>query len=159
VDGRSPSKEVPVAHVELSLSEPFVPPPEDGPDPGGALGRWAAAAAEADEPCMVIDAYSAIVALSRSACTLLGFRDQESAVHRHLFGGVLRLLDFTANPTALADGDLEKIPPILAFSSGRLARGLIRAQSGGEIRTLDAIATPLLDGDQVVGSLTFFSQI
>ena len=148
-----------MAHVELSVSEPFVPPSRDEPDPIGSLERWAAATARADEPCMVMNSFCAIVAISIPACHLLGFRDQGTAVGRNLFAGVLRLLDFTNSPSALTDGEMEKTPPMLAFSSKRMARGLMRTASGREIRTLDAIATPLLDGDQVVGSLTFFTQI
>jgi hypothetical protein len=97
--------------------------------------------------------------VSTSACELLGFPGQAAVVGRHLFGGILRLLDFTSVPSPLAAGELEKIPPVLAFNSRRLARGLIRVRSGGVVRTIDAVATPLLDRDKVVGSLTFLTQI
>jgi hypothetical protein len=145
-----------VAHVELSLSEPLVPAPAQ---PAGPLDRWSRAVADAVEPCLVIDAMSEIQAVSPAACRLLGFANQAAVVGRHLFGGILRLLDFTAAPSVLADTELEKIPSVLAYSSQRLARGLMRVRSDGAVRTLDAIATPLFDGDKVVGSLTFFSQI
>jgi hypothetical protein len=102
---------------------------------------------------------SLIVAASPAACTLLGFADQADAVGCHLFAGTLRLLDFTSAGGPLPDSEIEKIPPVLACSSGRLARGLLRVQAGEEIRTVDAIAAPLFDGKRVVGSVTFFSQI
>jgi hypothetical protein len=125
----------------------------------GSLERWGATAARAVEACLVIDTLSTIVAASASACTLLGFACPAAALDRSLFAGVLRLLDFTSPGAALTDGDLEKIPPVLACSSGRLARGLLRVRSGDEVLTIDAIATPLFDRATVVGSLTFFSEI
>lgn len=145
-----------MAHVELSLSEPLMPAE---PMPGG-LDRWASTVAGAPEPCMVIDSLSEIVAVSPSACRLLGFSSQAAAVKRHLFGGVLYLLDFTAKPSQLTDGELEKIPPVLAFSSRRLARGLMRVRTSDElIITVDAVASPLFEGERVVGSLTFFCPV
>lgn len=144
-----------MAHVELSLSEPITPAE---PPPSG-LDRWAEAVSGAPEPCMVINSLSEIVAISSSACRLLGFSGPSAAVKRHLYGGVLPLLDFTAQPDKLAEGELDRIPPLLAYSSGRLARGLLRISAGGEVITVDAVATPLFDGGEVVGSLTFFCRI
>jgi hypothetical protein len=150
-----------VAHVELSVSEPFVPPQarDFQPELTGSLKRWGATAAQATEACLVIDSLFTIVAASASACALLGFACPDAALHRSLFAGVLQLLDFTSPGAALTDGDLEKIPPVLACSSGRLARGLLRVRSADEVLTIDAIATPLFDGTSAVGSLTFFSEI
>ena len=145
-----------MAHVELSLSEPAEP--DLVPAPSSSVEHWAIAVTEAAEPCLVIDKLSLIIAASQSGAVLLGFEDQSKAVGRHLFAGVLRLLDF-ADGADLPDSEMEKIPPVLAFSSGRLARGLLRVQSGGEVRTLDAVATPLFDGRQAVGSLTFFAEV
>ncbi len=53
------------------------------------------------------------------------------------------------------------IPPLLAVSSGRMARGLIRlaCPKTGRVSTLDAIATPLVNGPDIVGSLTFFARL
>jgi hypothetical protein len=156
--------EVRVAHVELSLSESFAPQPRSTVDvePGGSVERWAATVACAAEPCLVIDSEALIVATSASCCTLLGLGDPESAHGRFLLGGVLRLVDFTANKGELTEAEIDKIPPLLALSSGRLARGLMRVHDGADGRfdaTVDAIATPLWDGTTVVGSLTFFSAI
>jgi hypothetical protein len=52
-----------------------------------------------------------------------------------------------------------KIPPLLAMSSQRLSRGLLRVDRDGTTATLDAIATPLFDDGRLAGSLTFFSEI
>ncbi|OLB80095.1 MAG: hypothetical protein AUI14_08030 [Actinobacteria bacterium 13_2_20CM_2_71_6] len=147
-----------MAHVELSLSESFTPD-ADASVPSGSLAHWAATVSGAVEPCLVINGLSEIVAISPAASTMLGFTDQAVAVGCHLFAGVIRLLDFTSAAARLPDSDIEKIPPILACSSGRLARGLLRVQAGDEVSTVDAIATPLFDGRKAVGSLTFFSQI
>lgn len=147
-----------MAHVELSLTGSPVPSARES-QPDDALDRWARTVAAAPEPCLVIDGMSEIIAVSTAACELLGFPGQAAVVGRHLFGGILRLLDFTSRPSLLADGELEKIPPVLAFNSHRLARGLMRVRSGDVVRTIDAIATPLFDRDKVVGSLTFLSQI
>jgi PAS domain-containing protein len=141
--------------VELSVSESFA----EAAEPTSSLEHWATAVSTASEPCLVVDSISMIVAASPAACTLLGFDTQADAVGRHLAAGVLRLLDFTSAGAPLPDSEMEKIPPVLAYSSGRLARGLLRVQSGAEVRTVDAIASPLFDGRKVVGSLTFFSQI
>jgi hypothetical protein len=153
-----------VAHVELSLSESFVPEPRRPVDPEhlSNLRLWAARVAEAAEPCLVIDASGCIVAMSRACSTLLGLPDPEAPVGHDLLSGVLRLVDFTAARTELTDKDTEKIPPLLALSSKRLARGLMRVHDGtddGFDVTVDAIATPLWDGTERVGSLTFFSAI
>jgi hypothetical protein len=149
-----------VAHVELSLSEPIIGPDRDAPpDPEGSLSRWARAVAGAVEPCLVLDSVFEIVAISRTASLLLGFPDVESAVGQRLSAGVIPLVDFTSPPVPLLEGDLEKVPPRLAYSSGRPARGLLRVQTETEVRTIDAVATPVLEDDKPVGSLTFFSQI
>jgi PAS domain-containing protein len=139
--------------VELSVSEPATP--EVVPQPASSTEHWVAAVSGAAEPCLVIDSLSMILAASPSACSLLGFEDQEHAVGRHLFA--VRLIDF-GEGAALPDSELEKIPPVLARSSGRLARGLLRVQSNGETRSIDAVSTPLFDGKKVVGSLSFLAE-
>jgi hypothetical protein len=151
-----------VAHVELSLSGAFVPqartPAEAEFVPG--VDRWTATVAAASEPCLVIDTSTAILAVSVSAAELLGLGKPPEALGQPL-GAVLRLLDFTAGAGALEESDAEKIPPLLAVRSERLARGLLRVVPGpGETPlTVDAIATPLLEGERVAGSLTFFSAV
>lgn len=146
-----------MAHVELSLSEPLLPPARRET---ASLDRWAATVARAEEPCMVVDRMGVIVATSRHACELLGFDDPGRAVGRSLHAGVLQLLDFTAAGEALAEGDMDRIPPLLATTSGRLARLLLRVhRPGAEPVTVDSVATPLREGDLVVGSLTFFAAV
>lgn len=151
-----------MAHVELSLSGAFVPqartPAEAEFVPG--VDRWTATVAAASEPCLVIDTSTAILAVSVSAAELLGLGKPPEALGQPL-GAVLRLLDFTAGAGALEESDAEKIPPLLAVRSERLARGLLRVVPGpGETPlTVDAIATPLLEGERVAGSLTFFSAV
>jgi PAS domain-containing protein len=152
-----------VAHVELSLSEPFAPElgaeiePEAAHPPVSSLEGWTMAVSGALEPCLVIDTFARILAISPAACTLFGFESQDWAVGRVLLG-VVHLIDF-GDGAPLPDPDREKLPPILACSSGQLAHGLLRIKSDEEIRTIDAVAVPLFDGRKVVGSLTFFSPV
>lgn len=151
-----------MAHVELSLSGAFVPqartPAEAEFVP--SVDRWTATVASATEPCLIINTATTIVAVSASCSELLGLGKPAEAIGQSL-GSVVRLLDFTAGAGELEESDAEKIPPLLALRSERLARGLLRVDPGpGETPlTVDAIATPLLDGTRVAGSLTFFSAV
>jgi PAS domain-containing protein len=140
--------------VELSVTEPSL---TRQPRIESSLARWAEAVADAAEPCLVIDAKATIVALSDSAADLLGL--EPDAIGQNLLDGALRLLDFSPTGDALPEGEINKIPPLLALSSARLARGLLRVGYDGTARTLDGVATPLVDGGQVIGSLTFFSDV
>ena len=158
-------REVRVAHVALSLSGAFVPQART-PDESefvSSVDRWAATVWQALEPCLVIDVAFSIVAVSPSASELLGLGNGMDAVGQPLLGGEgsLRLIDFTAGGGDLTEQEIEKIPPLLALTSERLARGLMRVQPSGEDShlTVDAIATPLLESDRVAASLTFFSAI
>jgi hypothetical protein len=152
-----------VAHVELSLSGAFVPQartPAEAEFLAG-IGRWTSTVATAPEPCLVIDVTTRILAVSPSASELLRLGKPAEAVGQQLLGGMLRLIDFTAGGGELPELEVEKIPPLLAIRSERLARGLMRVQpaTGGQALTVDAIATPLSQDDQVVASLTFLSAI
>jgi hypothetical protein len=157
-----------VPHVELSFPElagphPHSKPAADGgaepaPPAGVATARyWSEAVTKASEPCVLIDPNAVIVAMSASCARLLGFETPPTG--RALLDGVLRLLDFSADAGALADNEIGKIPPLLALSSGRLARGLIRVQCGEVACTLDGIATPIGEDGATAGSLTFFSRV
>lgn len=154
-----------MAQVELSLSAPLVPRARMSMEQEvleDNLDRWSAVVAGAAEPSLVIDSDAMIVAASESCCEMFGFGPPASAIGRFLLDGVFRFVDFTAARGELAGGEIDKIAPLLALSSGRLARGLIRVQCGAgddDVCTADAIATPLWQGDTVVGSLTFFSVI
>jgi len=154
-----------VAHVELSLSGGFVPQARTPAESEfvSSVDRWAATVWQAVEPCLVIDMAFRIVAVSPSASELLGLGKGAEAVGQPLLGGegALRLIDFTAGGGDLTEQEIEKIPPLLALTSERLARGLMRVQPAGEEShlTVDAIATPLLEGGRVAASLTFLSAI
>jgi hypothetical protein len=158
-------REVRVAHVELSLSGAFVPQARTPAESEFVSGvdRWAATVWQAVEPCLVIDTAFRIVAVSPSASELLGLGKGLDAVGQPLLGGEgsLRLIDFTAGGGDLTEQEIEKIPPLLALTSERLARGLMRVQPDGEDShlTVDAIATPLSESGRVAASLTFFSAI
>jgi hypothetical protein len=152
-----------VAHVELSLSGAYVPQARTPAEAEfvASIDRWMSTVAAAVEPCLVIDATTTIRALSPSCSELLGLGKPVEAVGQPLLGGVLRLIDFTAGGGELDEPEVEKIPPLLAIRSKRLARGLMRVQTDGPEPhlTVDAIATPLMAADQVVASLTFFSPV
>ena len=123
-----------------------------------ALERWCSAAAEAPEACLVIDREHHVLAVSTSWCALLGIADR-ATVHGLPLLSVVRLLDF-GDGAELDDGEAGKIPPLLAIKSRTLARGLVRVPgTNGTPITLDSVATPLLDGETVAGSLTFFAKL
>ncbi|SCE71128.1 hypothetical protein GA0074695_0494 [Micromonospora viridifaciens] len=151
-----------MAHVELSLSEVFVPAPGTPTEQEcDNVGQWSGAVSRAAEPCLLIDADTTVVAISSSGCELLCLGAPEDVVGRPLLEGGLRLVDFTAVPNELTEQDTDKIPPLLALHSERLARGLLRVQGpdadGGT--TVDAISTPVLTDGEVAGSLTFFARV
>jgi hypothetical protein len=108
----------------------------------------------------VLDAGTTVIAVSPSAAALTGILDPVAAQGRRLRDVMAPLLDFTAAASPLEECEADRIPPLLAISSGLMARGLIRvAAPGARPVTLDAISTPLADGLAVVGSLTFFAKI
>jgi PAS domain-containing protein len=152
-----------VAHLELSFSEPQIPAVEPVDfavdDPLRSMDRWSAATVHAAEACLVLNELLDIVAVSPSAAQLLGATDPSTMIGCNLLAGIIRLVDFNQQPQPLPQGEVEKTPPVLARETGRLARGLLRVQHDDRLVTIDAIATPLLDGDTVVGSLTFLAEI
>jgi hypothetical protein len=127
----------------------------------GSLERWASVVIGAAEPSLVLDADSVIIAASASCAEMIGLGDPVAARGRRLRDAGVHLIDFTGSLDELDPAEADKIPPVLAISSRRLARGLMRVAcpSAKTACTMDAIATPLWDGVAVVGSLTFFSQI
>ena len=139
--------------VELSITDlgPVVPP---APDP---LGHWVRAVAGAVEPCLIVDKRAVIVAISQPCIAMLGLT--RSPVGASLREGPIKLIDFGAVGATLTENEVGKVPPLLAVSSGRLARGLIRVRCDGSECTLDAIATPIGPPDAAAGSLTFFSRV
>lgn len=149
-----------MAHVELSLTESFVPQVvHEEAAAMGSLQRWSGVLRGAAEPSLVIDARESIIGVSVSCCELLGLGDPAAAAGRSLLDEV-RLIDFTANQGELSEPEMANIPPLLAITSGRLARGLLRVLRLGQPPcTVDAVSAPLRDGDEVVGSLTFFAEV
>ncbi|GIJ51469.1 hypothetical protein Val02_83550 [Virgisporangium aliadipatigenens] len=147
-------------HVELSLSGLSVDRERQQPG-GGSLDpsvrRWAEAVATAVEPSLVIDSRALVVAMSPSCVRLLGFK--KAPLGKKATGGALRLIDFSTAAAPLTDTEVAKVPPLLSLSSGRLARGLIRVECPDGACTLDAVATPIGEQSDVVGSLTFFSPV
>jgi hypothetical protein len=143
--------------VELSLSSSVAP--DWRPQLPLELARWVAAVTESAEPALVIDASAVVIACTPSCARMLGLP--------HTWMGerlpdALRLIDFTAAGSDLPEPERDLIPPLLAVASGRLARGLMRVRDcahPGEIRTLDAISTPLHADGVAVGSLTFLCEI
>ncbi|MFC4018579.1 hypothetical protein ACFOW4_11585 [Micromonospora sp. GCM10011542] len=152
-----------MAHVELSLSEVFVPAARTSTEHGSDnFGQWSSTVSRADEPCLLIDAETRVVAISAAGCELLCLGEPDDLIGRPLLDGGLRLLDFTANRGELTEAETDKIPPLLALTSGRLARGLLRveaASADASDATVDAISTPVLADGEVAGSLTFFSEV
>ncbi|HEY9483786.1 MAG TPA: hypothetical protein VIR00_12570 [Micromonosporaceae bacterium] len=154
-----------MAHLEMSLTEPFAIPASELVDDRSDdlipsnVDHWADAVDHATEPCIVIDAKAVVAAASPAACRLLGFADPSAAAGVCLHDGTLPLIDFAATAHPLPDTELAKIPPVQALLSERLARGLLRVRLGGDVVTIDAIATPLHEGGHVVGSLTFFCTV
>ena len=150
-----------MAHLEMSLSEPLLGPTSELVIGGllSTVDHWADAVDGASEPCLVIDSRAVITAASPAACRLLGFANPEAATGLCLHDGVLPLVDFTAAAGMLPDTEISKIPSVQALLSERLARGLVRVRLGNDIVTMDAVATPLLEGSVTVGSLTFFCTV
>jgi PAS domain-containing protein len=142
-------------HVEFSISDPHQP--RAAAESDSTLDRWGATVDGAAEPCLVIDTQVTVVAISAAFEEMLGLGEDESPVSRPL-DAVLQLLDF-GDGNALEQLEVARMPPLLALSSGRLARGLVRIRCASGPCTFDAIATPLTEDGKVVGSLTFFSAI
>jgi hypothetical protein len=151
-----------VTHVELSLTESSLPAQMASSvaleDP---LSRWVFAVSQATEPCVLLNREGVVVAASPE-CRPFFLVDPADAIGMRLVDGVIRLIDFTATPEDLPDWEVERIPPLLALTSGALARGLLRVPGGvgqmcsGSNCTLDSVATPIRDVEGVAGSLTFF---
>ncbi|MFG1676258.1 hypothetical protein [Micromonospora sp. NPDC049282] len=149
-----------MAHVELSLSEVFTSPTETPTEEEtDNFTQWSGTVSRAAEPCLLIDVDTTVVAISSSGCDLLCLGAPDDVIGLPLLEGGLRLVDFTASPSELTEQETDKIPPLLALLSGRLARGLLRVRGPGSDAgtTVDAISTPVLTGSAVAGSLTFFS--
>lgn len=144
----------------LTMPEAPLPAPYEAVHVG-SVERWASVVTDAAEPSLVLDSGAAIVAVSASCAEMVGLGDPAGCRGKPLRDAGVHLVDFTSSLDELDPAEVDKIPPILAISSRRLARGLMRVVCPVRKRacTMDAIATPLWDGATVVGSLTFFSEI
>ena len=151
-----------MAHVELSLSGAFVPQARTPVEAEflSSVERWTSTVMAAAEPCLIVNTEGAIAAVSPACSELLGLGKSAEAIGQSLTGAI-SLIDFTAGGGALDDPEADKIPPLLAVRSGQLARGLMRVVPGPGRPpvTVDAISTPLLDGELVLGALTFLSAV
>jgi PAS domain-containing protein len=152
-----------MAHIELSLTSADAAPDEMPSlrvvGRSRELDAWLAAVADAEEPCMVLDAGGIIAGVSGACVRLLGAATAEEVVGRGLLEDVVELLDFTNGSDRLAETQLPRLAPLLALASGAPARGLLRIRTADGVATFDAVATPLrVDGD-VAGSLTFFHRL
>lgn len=153
-----------MAHIELSLA-----PADAAPDallPAlqvvsavNHVDSWLEAVSEAEEPCLLLDAGGIMIGASRPCVAVLGAESADDLLGRGLLEDVIDLVDFTAAQERLQEAQLERLPPLLALTSGALARGLLRIRAGETVRTLDAVSTPLRAHGQLVGSLTFFHRI
>jgi PAS domain-containing protein len=149
-----------VAHIELSLTSA-----DAAPDELPALrvvGRprdldaWLSAVADAEELCLILDAGGVIMGASPPCVRLFGAGSIEELLGRGLLEDVVALLDFSDAADRLPEWQLHRLPPLMAIGSGAPSRGLIRMRTGGEVITLDAVATPLRVAGELAGSLTFF---
>lgn len=152
-----------MAHIELSLA-----PADAAADvlpalrvvgPAHHLDAWFDAVNDAEEPCLMLDAGGVMLGVSPPCVELLGAKSADDLLGRGLLEDVIDLVDFTAAGERLQDPQLERLPPLLALSSGALARGLLRIRVDDVVQTLDAVSTPLRAHGQLVGSLTFFHRI
>jgi hypothetical protein len=154
---QQPAGEVPPAPQQPAGEVPPAPqqPASQRRPAESSLERWTASVSAADEPAVVIDAHETIVAMSGAMQDLLGLGT--AAIGRDVLD-TLALLDF-ADGGVLAEGEAVKIPPLLALHSGGLARGLVRIRRPGGYVMFDAVAAPLTESGQVIGSITFFSTV
>ncbi len=141
--------------VELSLGLSS-PGSEEPGALSGSIELWAFAVEAASEPCVLLDLDKKVVVASPGCGQLFSFAVAD-AVGRELVE-VLQLLDFSASSASLPSAEADRIPPLMALGGG-LARGLLRVRKQRGADTVDAIAVPLRDGQQIVGSLTFFAAV
>jgi hypothetical protein len=147
-----------VAHVDLSLSDLYESgQPRERFD--GSLLLWSYAVGAANEPSVLINVEATVVAASPGCGRIFGIH-AAGAAGRPLVPDMLRLLDFHTVSGDLPGWEVDKIPPLLAMTTGGLSRGLLRVPGAdGAPTTVDAISVPLRDGGHIVGSLTFFAVV
>ena len=155
-----------MAHLEMSLTEPFAVPASELAD----LRRTTSSRARstigptpsigATEPCIVIDAKAVVAAASPAACRLLGFADRSAAVGACLHDGVPSADRLRRDGEPAAGHRAGQDPAGAGATRPSVSRaGCCGYVCGGDVVTIDAVATPLLEGGHVVGSLTFFCTV
>lgn len=120
------------------------------------LSRWSAAAAAAQDACVVLDPGGRVVSLSAAAGALLDCSGA-GVIGRRL-ADIVTLIDLD---TGEADPDYaERIPPLAALAGGN-SRSLIRVRHSDDgTLSLDVVSVPLHDAlGQVVGSLSFLARL
>lgn len=145
------------ALVDAGLSVPGTPERPDSAD--AVLRGWITVVADATDPCLLLNAAGLVTACAPATVELLGLPQPAAMVGRGLLDGLLHPVDFTASGERLAEWELTKLPPLATLATGALSRGLLRLRHGSDVRTLDAIATPLHHEATLIGSLTFFHPI
>jgi hypothetical protein len=123
------------------------------------LHGWITVVSGAADPCLLLNAAGLVTACAPVTVELLGLPEPAAMVGRGLLDGLLHPVDFTAAGERLAEWELRKLPPLAALATGALSRGLLRLRHGPDVRTADAIATPLHHDASLIGSLTFFHPV
>ena len=144
-----------MSFVELSIPDPGL---AGRPRFDSTLDLWEYTVRSANEACLLLDSGGIVVAASAGCGELLSFGATDAAGRRLV--DLLRLLDFNTVAGKLPQGEIEKIPPLLAIATAGLSRGLLRLPgTDGKPDTVDAVSVALRDGTTVVGSLTFFAPV
>jgi PAS domain-containing protein len=123
------------------------------------LAAWVAVASGSVDACLVLDDRGRVAGCSQPAGELLGELPKEM-VGRPLVGDVIEVVDFSAQ-AGPGDSYALRIPPLLALTSERPTRGLLRVRHGNGRRvTLDAVSAPVhAVGGILAGSVSFFTAI
>jgi PAS domain-containing protein len=120
------------------------------------LARWSAVVAAAQDPCLLLDRQGRVISMSGEAGELLGCGSAGTVGRRLL--DLIDLLDFD---TGASEPDYaERVAPLAVLRPGTgLIRSLLRVRHPvGGVRTVDAAAAPLHDGEgHLIGSLTLFA--
>jgi PAS domain-containing protein len=139
---------------------PLVPATECEPAPAvEPLAAWVAVAAGSPDACLVLDDRGRVAGCSEPAAELLGELSARM-LGRPLVGDVIELVDFSAN-AGPGDSYALRIPPLLALTSERPTRGLLRVRHGdGRRVTLDAVSAPVhAPGGALAGSVSFLTAV
>lgn len=121
------------------------------------LSRWSAAAAAAQDGCLVLDAEGRVVSLSAQAAELLGCSDR-GIIGRPLLD-VITLIDFDSGDTEPPYAD--RVAPLAVLVGGAAVHSLMRLRHPDDARaTLDVCSVALhAPGGRVVGSLSFLAPL